>query len=49
MTSQPQYHLEMHWILDEGCLRLVSTRRPPESLNVDLSQPALGQTGRQAA
>ncbi len=49
MTSQPQYHLEMHWILDGGCLRLVWTTRQPQPFDVNLSQPALEHIDRQAA
>jgi hypothetical protein len=49
MTAQPQYQLEMHWILDGGCLRLVWTASQPQPSDIDLPIPAIPQLEKQAA
>jgi len=49
MTMQLKYPLEMHWILDGGCLRSVWTTRQPRPIHVHLPQPIPAQLENQAA
>ncbi|MBV8671812.1 MAG: hypothetical protein JOZ33_00135 [Acidobacteriaceae bacterium] len=49
MSTQPQCHLEMHWILAGGVLRLVPTGRQPNPFDGNPPEPAFLEIKRQSA
>jgi len=49
MHTHSQQQLEMRWILDRGCLRLVWLGRQPQACPINLEQAAVPQHEKQAA
>ena len=44
-----QQQLEIRWILDRGCLRLIWTARQPQPLPINPPQPTAPELEKQAA